>query len=480
MADIPFTPLAGGPDQAQPTQPAQPTIAAQPTTVDVQAPVTPGPSAPLSANIAQNTLQANRQNPGNWAQNIVAGVTSALAGFSSPKEAPIGAGYLSGIGQAAQGMLAQRQKNIENQREQQKLDTQQQNQDREYQLKVAENARQQAQSIREQSDHDLRMKAFRTEQTSREFNLMKDEADFRQSQLDKEDALRRIGAKPFQIAGQDAPAFDDLGQAEDFANKNGLANSTHENDHRTRIVLGGDMKYHLYDVPDEGMKEYTLKDPSGKEVKIFTDPLGALNYQEKVSQIRHSSAESNELDAKAAMERLDAGTGTPTDAIIAAGAASKAVLADPNIADIPRDVDGNIDKTSDQYKALPADSKSRIDTAEKAFKQVQDSGGMEQSIPYAIATHNMDPSQLTKRGKDYNAKLQQVNAISIARTGKPFDIAQASIDYNTAKAPAIQQVLKRTHSVLDPNGILDQASAAAAKLPQTALPDPVAAWPSDH
>jgi len=83
----------------------------------------------------------------------------------------------------------------------------------------------------------------------------------------------------------------------------------------------------------------------------------------------------------------------------------------------------------------------------------------------------MDPSQLTKRGKDYNAKLQQVNAISIARTGKPFDIAQASIDYNTAKAPAIQQVLKRTHSVLDPNGILDQASAAAAKLPQTALPD---------
>jgi hypothetical protein len=356
--------MADGMDQSQGPQPLPVLGVNSPgplAGVDAPLPaaaVTPNPSAAaapaggsaISQQVAQGTQVANKLNPGNWAQNMIAGALTALSGFDVGKVEP-GQGWLTGAGRAAKQMQQQKQQQTENQREQQKLDMAQQNQDRDYQLKLQENARQQAASIREQSDHDMRMKAFTQEGNLRDFNMMKAEADFRQSQLDKEDALKRVGAKPMMVAGQESPAFDDLGQAEKFAQDNALHNA-HENDYRTRIVLGADNKYHLMEVPDDGVKEYTLKDPSGKDVKVWTDPLGALNYAEKVAQVKHTSAEANEQEAKAAQERILAGNGSISDKAMVAGKVFTDMMADPGYKSLPRDDSGRIDETSPEYQAL--------------------------------------------------------------------------------------------------------------------------------
>src|SRR5208337_647985 len=122
------------PAPEQPTLPLQgiPAPVTPPTPNTVPTPNTPTAS-PLATSVAQNSLVANKQNPGSWADNLVAGVTSALAGFSLPKPAPVGAGVMSGIGQAAQMMQARKQKALENQRAERKLSIEEQ-----------ENARQQA------------------------------------------------------------------------------------------------------------------------------------------------------------------------------------------------------------------------------------------------------------------------------------------------------------------------------------------------
>jgi hypothetical protein len=315
----------------------------------------------LPSRIAQGAQVAGAQQPGDWRKNLVAGVQSALAGFA-PGPVPAGGGALYGIGKAMQNKQAQDEKQQEMQMQKDKQSKEFSNEDRDYQLKVAENARQQSADLRAQSEHDVRMKNFTQEGNLRDFNMMKAESDFRQSQLDKEDALKRVGAKPLMVAGQESPAFDDLGQAEKFAQDNELHNA-HENDYRTRVVLGADQKYHLMEVPDDGVKEYTLKDPSGKDTKVWTDPLGALNYAEKVAQVKHTSAEATEQEAKAAQERILAGTGSISDKAMVAGKAFTDMMADPGYKSLPRDDQGRIDETSPEYNAL--DSKYGVTKAYK-------------------------------------------------------------------------------------------------------------------
>ena len=52
---------------------------------------------------------------------------------------------------------------------------------------------------------------------------------------------------------------------------------------------------------------------------------------------------------------------------------------------------------------------------------------------YNMVEHNEDPSQLTKRSKNYDANLKKANDYSFARyCGKTFDAAQATADYKYA------------------------------------------------
>jgi hypothetical protein len=255
--------------------------------------------------IAQHQIEAGKVNNGNprdWAENTLAGVQAALAGFGAVGKVPEGAGALYGVGKAAEAAQKNRQeqnevkqRNADRQAqlaiEKRRTDIEETGQNREYQLKLAENARQQAESLRQQSEHDKRMRNLDDEHNERNFTLMHQETEFRQQQIDREETLKGLGAMPMKIAGQETPAFDDLGQLEQYANQNKLAENAHQTGYRERPVLGADGKYRIYQVPDTGPEWHEVKDAAGKTTRIYGDPLSVLNWQEKVAQIKASNAE---------------------------------------------------------------------------------------------------------------------------------------------------------------------------------------------
>jgi hypothetical protein len=60
---------------------------------------------------------------------------------------------------------------------------------------------------------------------------------------------------------------------------------------------------------------------------------------------------------------------------------------------------------------------------------------------------NLDPSQLNRRGKNYEATLAAADAYSMQKYGKHFDIAQASNDYKFASNVQTQNTLKYLNSL---------------------------------
>jgi hypothetical protein len=91
------------------------------------------------------------------------------------------------------------------------------------------------------------------------------------------------------------------------------------------------------------------------------------------------------------------------------------------------------------------------------------------SVPVSMVEGNMDPSQLSKRSADYNQKLQAANQYSLEKYGKPFDIAQASIDYKFASAPQTQNTLKYLNSVIPNMADLTRQSNALGRTQFPAL-----------
>jgi hypothetical protein len=273
----------------------------------------------MGATIAQHQIAAGQVNHGDardWAENAVAGVQAALAGFGAAGKVPPGAGALYGVGAAARAGQENRQQQaqvkanqVARQRQQdleeRKVSDIETNENRDYQLRLAENARQQAQSVRAQSEHDARLQQLSDEHTAANMRLMHEDITFRQNQIDHEETLKTLGAKPMQIAGQETPAFDDLGQLEQYAVQNKLGQQAHLNGYRERPVLGADNKYHIYQVPDSGPEWHTVKDADGKPTKVFGDPLAILNFQEKVAQTRESGARASLDYAKAKRDLED-------------------------------------------------------------------------------------------------------------------------------------------------------------------------------
>lgn len=87
------------------------------------------------------------------------------------------------------------------------------------------------------------------------------------------------------------------------------------------------------------------------------------------------------------------------------------------------------------------------------------------SMPVGLVEGTIDPSQLSKRSKDYNQNLTMANEYSLQKYGKPFDIAQAQADYKYATATRTQDTLKMIQSMIEPNGSIQIAAQAAAALP---------------
>jgi hypothetical protein len=118
-------------------------------------------------------------------------------------------------------------------------------------------------------------------------------------------------------------------------------------------------------------------------------------------------------------------------------------------------------------KAATAGAEAKAMAAAAATSSRNEDGSWNQaSIPVALVEANMDPSQLSKRSADYNQKLQDANAYSLQKYGKPFDIAQATTDYKQANNPQVQNMLKMVGAMSAPNGELAIAVNASKALPQ--------------
>jgi hypothetical protein len=164
---------------------------------------------------------------------------------------------------------------------------------------------------------------------------------------------------------------------------------------------------------------------------------------------------------------MNAGLGTDADAMTAAANAGRSVFNDPALAPAVKKLDplGNIDHTSTEFKALPAAQQQRITDYEATLKTATDNVKTQSSLAYGLVNHTVNPNLLSKRGANYTQQLQQANALSIARTGQPFNLSQSQMDYNNANATQTQFMLKKIMSVQEPNGVMQQATAAASHLP---------------
>jgi hypothetical protein len=118
-------------------------------------------------------------------------------------------------------------------------------------------------------------------------------------------------------------------------------------------------------------------------------------------------------------------------------------------------------------KAATVAAEAKAKAAATATSSRNDDGSWNvTSIPVSLVEGRMDPSQLSKRSADYNQKLQDANAYSLQKYGKPFDIAQATTDYKQANNPQVQNMLKMVAAMSAPNGELAIAVNASKALPQ--------------
>jgi len=96
------------------------------------------------------------------------------------------------------------------------------------------------------------------------------------------------------------------------------------------------------------------------------------------------------------------------------------------------------------------------------------------SLPVSVVEGNMDPSQLSKRSKSYDADLEAANQYSLERYGQPFDIAKASEDYKYANQKSTQDTLRLLHSLTGGNdnmgGTLAQLQKQFEALDNTSIP----------
>jgi hypothetical protein len=93
----------------------------------------------------------------------------------------------------------------------------------------------------------------------------------------------------------------------------------------------------------------------------------------------------------------------------------------------------------------------------------------------------MDPTQLNKRAKDYDAKISAANAYSMKKFGTKFDLAKAQSDYKFANNPATQNTLRYLNSLTGPDnqsGNLGELVRVSNTVKRTEFPalNDAAAW----
>lgn len=299
----------------------RPLPAPQTAALSVPADVQDGPNAlaappqpSIGQTMAQSTIAAGQVNHGDaqdWAENAVSGVQAALAGFGAAGKVPPGAGALYGVGAAArQGQARadeqQKVKTEQNQRQQQidiekgRASEEKTEFDKDYQLKLAESARQQALQVKAFAMDDANLK-FAQSRDAREVQQASDaHMEFVQKQSDYLWQLQQAQGHPATAGGAESPEFDHYGDAAAWSHANGLNGDSHGG-FIYRPVLLPNGKSQVWEVPDKRADWTKLKDANGKTYSGFVDPLGAMATEHQMAETRQLNAKSNldEADAEA-------------------------------------------------------------------------------------------------------------------------------------------------------------------------------------
>lgn len=92
------------------------------------------------------------------------------------------------------------------------------------------------------------------------------------------------------------------------------------------------------------------------------------------------------------------------------------------------------------------------------------------SQPVKLVEGTLDPSQLSKKSKTYDANIKAADAYSRAKDGKPFDMAKAQIDFKEANNQNVRQTLRYLNSLTgddNKSGNLDEVVKAAKRFGST-------------
>lgn len=260
----------------------------------------------LGPTIAQNIIKAGQVNngsPRDWAENAVAGVNAALAGFGAAGKVPEGAGALYGVGAAMRQQQANKQEQAkvrtEEDQRQQQIDLEQQrvknekgNMDFDQQMRLAENARQQANQVKQFALDDANLKRITDENTDENFKRMAAHADFMLKQIDASERFWDRGGQLFKPAGgEPSPTFNDVGEAEKWATTHKLADEMHVHGYRPTLVMNPDGTMVIGEVPESGIQEREFTDSNGKKFTTPADTTTWALWDEKMSEISLQKAE---------------------------------------------------------------------------------------------------------------------------------------------------------------------------------------------
>ena len=309
MNPAPILPPAQPPTPA-PTAPDMPTMNGAPgdglgAAAGAQ-PVRPAEQAPLHSKIAEGIIHAFAGTDGSAGSALKSALAGGLAGLAAAAKTPLkpGAPMLSGLGIGAEAGMAQTQKNtqmkneyaqqqLENSQKQQKMDLEKQKEaretttgDRDYDMRLREDARQQAESLQKgvtfEKNTTLQDQAIKRG----DYSMTKQIADDLQTYTDQYNDLTAHGGSRLKVNGAPSPEFEHLGDAQKFALQN--FDATAHPDMKTRLMRNPETHlWNIMETPYEPPKWHDFKDASGKDQRVFTDTMGALAAEKEVAQTRH-------------------------------------------------------------------------------------------------------------------------------------------------------------------------------------------------
>src|SRR5579885_1514614 len=400
----------------------------------------PQPHESIARHIV-DALGGGNGHPMDWARSILAG---GLAGAANVGKVPEGGGFLAGAGRGFQGVVEQKQQQIDFEKQEKLKADERANQelaihqaDAQVQramwnaqtaASIAAQQRLAAQFPLEQEEHNLKIKQ------------MSDQ--IRQSEQDNLAILSAAGVDIQSL--EHITSYDQLtdshakqiGSGDVFAVPNGEEHKKEEDGAGAYLVPGN--------IWDEGIKK-PVTVTAGWEI---------------------------DKNGKATPKTITAQEGTMVGTLLAIAKGAQQDLANKQ---------GQILKQANLEAKRSEIDKNEAEAAKDRAAGAALGGATVQDQAKMLVDGTIDPSQLSKRAGSYGATLAAANEYSMQKYGKPFDAAQAQSDYKYANQKSTQDTLKYLNSLTGPDnnsGNLGELIRQSDALTRTHFPplNDVSAW----